>query len=557
MKRILVNHKKIPNTSNRYDLTRFLYSGGAFGRARDAYNKIEKGELGSPIAGREELITAFRDSLETALTIGGSEKTLIRTFTTLTEFVRFMETHNLNFNISELKQNYIEYSEDLFQISSMKKNARLTKDTAYAKASSLSTLFARILNIPRQGSLLKSTRLKYKRKRKSAVSKEDEKQNLEETFLFGNFLYELISTLSSKSILGRQPIVRTINHHSMNSYQLIISKGLRKDLIDAGNDTPAKQEVKHILEHNRWVLFNLRIQAEIMMFAAQTGMNPSQIYSLKRQQFDYKPLGEDYEVRSYKHRKGGEVLFKIFKSYKKMLQDHIKFINKFSPESDLLFPVFKKQGKGFTEFYGHFLSLKDILREYSIPWIPPSKIRNTRTNWLLRRSGDDDLTAKAAQHAQKTLRDKYELPSQQRAMVEITQFWNKHDSIEQSNLQKSVISSECNGIPEAVEGIPENIVEPNCVNPSGCLWCKHLRDLDNFDYIWSLTSMRHLKSIEAALTFKKDETPSDLSIERLTQKLDWYRKSSQKRNDWVEEAELRIEEGSYHPSWSSIIEFLE
>jgi hypothetical protein len=69
--------------------------------------------------------------------------------------------------------------------------------------------------------------------------------------------------------------------------------------------------------------------------------------------------------------------------------------------------------------------------------------------------------------------------------------------------------------------------------------------------------MRYLKTIEAALIFKIDETPSDLSIERLTQKLDWYRKSSKKRNDWVEEAELRIEEGSYHPSWSSIIEFLE
>lgn len=147
--------------------------------------------------------------------------------------------------------------------------------------------------------------------------------------------------------------------------------------------------------------------------------------------------------------------------------------------------------------------------------------------------------------------------TQQRAMVEITQFWNKHDSIEQTKLKKSVIASECNGIPEPTLGIPEDVVEPNCINPSGCLWCKHHRDLDNFDYIWSLMSMRYLKTIEAALTFKKDETPADLSIQRLTQKLDWYRKSSKKRNDWVEEAELRIEEGSYHPSWSSIIEFLE
>lgn len=556
MKRILINHKKIPENSYRYELTRFLYATGSFGKTRDSYIKIDNGELGSLIPERLELIEAFRDALETTLVLGGSIKTFPRFFHVLTEFVRFLETHNRNFSMAELKDNYFEYAEHLFQISRSKK-AKLKKESAYVKASSLSTLFARILNIPRQGSLLKSTRLKYKRKRKSAVSKEAEKQNLEETFLFGNFLYELISTLNSKSILGPQPIVRTINHHSIKNDQLIISKGLKKELIDDGIDTPAKQEVKHILEHNRWALFNLRIQAEIMMFAAQTGMNPSQIYSLKRQKYDFKPLGEEYEVRAYKHRKGGEVHFKVFKSYRKMLEAHLEFIQEFAPESGLLFPVFTKQGNGLTEFYGNFLNLKDTLNEYDIPWIPPSKLRNTRTNWLLRRSGDEDLTAKAAQHTQKTLRDKYEQPSQQRAMVEITQFWNKHDSIEQFHLQKSVISSECNGIPEAVEGIPENIVEPNCVNPSGCLWCKHHRDLNKLDYIWSLTSMRYLKTIEAALTFKKDETPSDLSIERLTQKLDWYRKSSKKRNDWVEEAELRIEEGSYHPSWSSIIEFLE
>jgi hypothetical protein len=69
--------------------------------------------------------------------------------------------------------------------------------------------------------------------------------------------------------------------------------------------------------------------------------------------------------------------------------------------------------------------------------------------------------------------------------------------------------------------------------------------------------MRHLKIIEASLVFKSEESPSDVVIERLTQKIDWFRDSSKKRSEWVDEAELRIEEGHYHPSWTSVIEFLE
>lgn len=552
MKRLLINHKKIPSSSNRFDLTRCLFSSGSFIGAKEFSNKFKQGLNEVPNHNRYELIESIIEAIETRLTMGGSLKTTTGSIHAITGFFQFLETKKLSFSLKDLKSNYFEYCEYLFQTSSQK-NARISNDTAYQYAASLSSLFGKVLGIPVQGSLVKQTRLSQKKKRKKAVSKDSEKQNLEDTFVLGAFLNELIQAIDSESVLGPQPIVKKIESNSVKCEFISISKGdshaIKKELLT--------KSVSKIQQGGRWALFNLRMQAEIMMFAAQTGMNPSQIYSLKRQQLDFKPLGEDYEVRSYKNRKGGQVLFKVFKSYKSMLQKHFEFIDEFASDSNLLFPYFKQSGKGFREFYGNFGMLKDTLNEHNIPWIPPSRLRNTRTNWLLRRSGDEGLTSKIAQHTQKTLRDKYELPSQQRAMVEITQFWNKHDSIEQTKLKKSVIASECNGIPEPILGIPEDVVEPNCINPSGCLWCKHHRDLDNFDYIWSLTSMRYLKTIEAALTFKKDETPADLSIQRLTQKLDWYSKSSKKRNEWVEEAELRIEEGSYHPSWSSIIEFLE
>jgi len=557
MKKISIENKRIIKNTERYDLTRLLYLGGASFKVQDAYKKISNGELQGPINEREELITAFRDALEASLVSGESIKTVSHKLYVLIHFIKFIEGNGFDFKISNLKENFLNFCENLFQDCILKVNPKIAKSSAYSKAAALSSLISKILDIPRQGSPLKDSRLKYSAIRKTAVSKKSEKQNLENSFILGSFLYELIQALSAESILGEQPIKFDLKNELLKFKKIVISKGLRKELVRNDIFTRQKKEVSSILKHNRWMLFNLRIQAEILVFTAQTGMNPSQIYNIKRQEYDYKALGENYEVRSYKPRKGGEVLFKIFKPYKKMLDDHIAFIKKFIPDSELLFPVFSKNGIGIVSPYGHFESLKDTLKENNIPWITPRMLRNTRINWLLRRSGDEDLTSIVAQHTKNVLRNNYELPSQQRAMVEITQFWNKHDPISKSHLQASVVLSECNGIPKASVHKPKNVLEPNCISPSGCLWCKNLRDLDNFEYVWSLFSMRHLKIIEASMVFKSEESPSDVVIERLTQKIDWFRDSSRKRSEWVDEAELRIAEGHYHPSWSSVIEFLE
>lgn len=557
MKKITIENKRTLKNKNKYDLTRLLYFGGASFKVQDAYKKISNGELQGPIDEREELITAFRDALEASLVSGESTRTVEYKIHVLVHFIKFIEINNFDFKISSLKENYLNFCENLFHDCNLKINPRIAKNTAYGQASTLSSLISKVLDLPKQGSPLRDTRLKYSPTRKPVVSKKSEKQNLENTFIFGRFLYELTQALSAESILGQQPIEIDVKNEALNLKKIVISKGFKKELVRKDIFTREKKEVSNILEHNRWMLFNLRIQAEILVFSSQTGMNPSQIYKTKRQEYDYKALGENYEVRSYKPRKGGEVLFKIFKPYKKMLDDHIAFIKRFTPDSELLFPLFSKNGIGIVSPCGHFDSLKDTLKENNIPWISPSVLRKTRINWLLRRSGDEDLTSTVAQHTKKVLRSKYELPSQQRAMVEITQFWNKHDPISKSHPQTSVVLSECNGIPQASGNKPKNVQEPNCISPSGCLWCKNLRDLDSFEYVWSLFSMRHLKIIEASLVFKSEESPSDVVIERLTQKIDWFRDSSKKRSEWVDEAELRIEEGHYHPSWTSVIEFLE
>jgi len=306
---------------------------------------------------------------------------------------------------------------------------------------------------------------------------------------------------------------------------------------------------------SRWTAVNIRIRAEFFIFIAQTGMNTSPARGIKRARYHYRSLGDSWEVREYKNRRGGSVLFRTYKSYKPFLVNYLKFIEHFFPDSDLLFPMFGEGGVS-VPLNKSYLNFIKLCKKYDIPWVPPKILRNTRTNWILRRSGDEDLTAEVAQHSKEVLRDKYEQPSQHRAMTQITRFWNKHDPIKYGELKGSVIGSQCNGKPEPLDSKPASIVDPDCVTPSGCLWCKHYRDLDTFDYVWLLLSMRYLKSIESSAAITREEVPADLVIARLTEKLSWYRTSSKKREKWVTEGEVRIEEGYFHPVWKGLIEFL-
>ncbi|MED5530243.1 MAG: hypothetical protein VYA99_07785, partial [Pseudomonadota bacterium] len=328
--------------------------------------------------------------------------------------------------------------------------------------------------------------------------------------------------------------------------------------ISAAKIATGRAPTKNINGTRRWQYVNLRVNAEFLVFLAHSGMNVSEAASLRKCSFKYKSSGDSWIVRSYKNRRGGEVEFTIYKSYKLFLENHLKFIRYFFPESPWLFPIISQNGLEIGSRYIYqYKLLKTFLSKYKIPWISPKTLRKTRVNWLLRRSGDENLTAEMAQHTINVLRGQYERPSQQRAMVEITRFWTRYDPIKKNQLKSSVIASDCNGIPKALPNIPHLVVKPNCINPSGCLWCKHHRDSDTADYVWSLTSMRHLKCIEAGDSKSRNPIAADDVIDRLSEKINWYRNSNDIRKSWTEEAEQRIKEGYYHPNWKNIIEFLE
>jgi len=141
-------------------------------------------------------------------------------------------------------------------------------------------------------------------------------------------------------------------------------------------------------------------------------------------------------------------------------------------------------------------------------------------------------------------------------MAETMRFWSKADPI-QARTQPAA-PGECNGQPSALTFAPRGATQPDCIHPSGCLWCVHHRDVDTLDYVLSITSFRHLKTVEVSKLRvqrgKDDEQhPARLSIERLSQKLKWFMDSNARRRGWVEEALACVEEGRYHPDWERLI----
>lgn len=566
-----------PGHGSRSDLKRFLYRGGASRRSNEVFQQISRGDLGDPQQDRLDLLRAIKEELEDRLYSGQSLNSVPHYLNTLTGFLRFLDDREYSFSLSNLEANYLEYSEYLF-FRCRKKGEGLSQRSAYTHAATLSTIFGSILSIPESVRLINRTRLRSVQGSKKAVSKGAEKQNLEATFKQGNFLVDLVINLSKDSVYGPLPLRIPLRAGLIDGDEVLLYAGLQELewTATSGIDETHRQrsQYRDALKRRgpvsdisprkfgakRWHLVNLRVQAEFLIFLAQTGMNLTQARELGRAELKYKPLGNSWQVKSYKNRKGGEVIFRIYKSYKPFLNKYRAFVDHFFPDSPYLFPQFDKIGKGESSIRTgliHFQMLRQLFEIHELAWITPSMLRNTRVNWLLRRSGDLDLTAEMAQHSRGVLRDQYERPSQQRAMAEVTQFWSQHDPIQRSDLKTSVISSTCDGNPASMIDRPEVVVEPNCVNPSGCLWCRHHRDVDSEDYIWSLSSFRHLKILEASMTLSREEVPADFVISRLSEKLVWFKSSSSERAVWVAEAQARIEEGYYHPGWSTIIQILE
>lgn len=550
-----------------WDLQRLIYKGGARTNVKMVAAMIDSGKLGQPLTERVELVRQIHEVMDNYLERGGRRRTVESQINATVYIFRWADESGHELSISTIEQSYRHWTDSLLHNVQIIKG--FSENTAYDIGSRVGWILDRIL--VRDKPIIKTTRLRRPKKGPRAVSPQADKQNLEETFAFGNFLLDISDGLSVDAINGSLPVrIPLRNGQELEEW----SRLKRPETLKPANSkypAQARQAAKRAaLNRTKWEgdftlrtrypLINLRIEAEMFMLMGQPAVNLAQAHQLRMDQWSYKPSNHGYEVRAYKHRRGGPVVFEIYSSYRQVFERYLKWRAAIFPDDPdgLLFPLLGRGGGQPTRRHERppaFERLKRACKQAGVKYLPPGALRNTNVNWMLRRSNDPDLTAAEKQHSTKTLLGVYEKPSLQRAMVQVSEFWAKYDPA-----QAAAGPGSCLGkVPEPISDIPEMATKPDCVTPAGCLFCTHQRDIDSLDHIWSLASYRLLKSFELRAQIetksnKAKQHPAEAAIERLTAKLDFIASSSLQRSEWVKEALLRLEEGRYHPDWAGKIE---
>lgn len=539
-----------------------LWRGAAASNTRKVLAKISRGELGRPVEKRLDLITLVFEFLQAEVAEGASDETIRNFFGVLRFLYAFVDRQQGDVELANVREWFKAWVESLYQ----RVRLRQMKDrVAYHQGKTVAGLLARAMEVPFV-SIAKGTRLKKPRKSKQALGAETEKENLAQTQSFGGDLLDIVDSLSFDSCMGPLPVQVKLQSTGQ-SHDLWC--GLRPaDRVlaetDAENRLLGSPKVirafrnRRSLEptrEERFMVINLRICAEFLIFVAQTGMNKAQAMTLTSGDFRYESIFDGYAVRKYKGRKKGQVEFEIYSEYRPYFERYLEFRRQALPEgySQLLFPVFTRNcappGAGFN-----IENVRRFLAKLGRPFIAPLTLRGTRVNWLARAAGDNALVAEMAQHEVETLERIYLKPNHQVAAIEWATYFQEVEDL----LQAAPAPGACaSPTPERLADVSEHAPEPDCRNPAGCLFCDLYRGIDGLDYAWSMASFRALKRLELAKYKRVGADPPTnvplMVVERINDILAEFALRSDAHVDWIQEAEARCSDEDYHPRWAGFI----
>lgn len=545
-----------------WDLRPWLYRGGAKANAKEVSTLIENEKLGRPLNERIELVRSIHEALLNSLGRGETRSTVFHRITTMRCFFQWADNESgAELSLDTVEVLYRNWCDALLHRARV---AREIKEyTAYTYCSGVGTLLDKVLE--RATPLIRTTRIKRRTPSPRAVSPKADKQNLQEAFAFGHFLLDLADGLSVHAIWGSLPVrIPLRNGKTLEDWSGRIPITTLK--------TPNPNRPAHRNRSNekrsarlraaweaeksfrtRYSLINLRIMAEMLMLMGQPGVNLAQAHQLRMDQWRYKSSKNGYEVRTYKHRRSGSVVFEIYSEYRAVFERYLAWRKLIFPNDPdgLVFPLIGCNGKPAQRRLDRApstVTFQRVCKRAGVKYVSPQALRSTNVNWMLRRSGDPELTAQEKQHSKQTLLRVYERPSLQRALVQTQVFWDKYDPALAAPGPGTCKSN----FPEPISEIPTSAPRPDCTTPAGCLFCVHQRDIDSFDHVWSLETFRYLKVLEQSKT-AASESAALATIDRITSKLDTIKASSAKRAEWVQEVRTRTEEGRFHPAWEGLI----
>jgi len=547
-----------------WNLLPLLYRGGTRENVRNVLEKIDAGLLGKPIESRISLVDGIHQHINHWMVSGRSQHTAKIKFNIIRSFFGWCETNNHEITVESIETSVIAWSS--FQLQRERSNIiQLTSSSGLV--STLCAIFDDVLGL--KSKLHSKTSVHHPRsKRKKPGAGQSNKQSLEEAYQFGHVLYDITLGLSAETIRGTLPVKIPLRIGG----ELIEWSRLRPDSIVKRLNSPDvaphhKRETEqtraaYIADtslRTRHPLVNLRLEAELLIFIAETGLPLAVAYALPCRKYTYKSIIGGYELHQiYKARAEREILGEIHSEYRSVFENYIKWRNEIFPDDEdgLLFPLRSGMGRA-THEAPTFGALHKRCDKLSIPFIGARRLRNLKVNFLLRETQSPALTAEMAQHTVETLFRNYHEPNHQTAVIEISRFHALHDP-----------SLTPPGPGVCVEFNPTSLfVESNsipiadCLSPSGCLFCLQQRDIESEDHVWSLLTFSHLKTLELSRNspLGKDPLlhPAHSTVLRIASKIELFERHTALGKIWIINSKEKVAEGDYHPKWAGFIRLAE
>lgn len=536
-----------------WSLNSLLYEGVSALPMNESAQFILNNQLPRPSKKRVALASIFYETLKADLASGKSQNTVKNLTQKLRAFYAWGDKHNQEMTVNNIERAFINWCDWNLE----KTRTSVEKKTdPFNRVVGVGGIIDRALN--RHQKIMTLTRLRHQ-KAKSNWNRKSDRINFSKLFEFGSALLDICTSLDEDTVYGDLPaIVKFRSGQRIELWSGLYSPEKLKH--ESMRDRQAiKIRNAYIAEKSwrtRFPLMNLRIEAEILTFIAQTQMNLAQVMTMPAGKFAYQSFTGGYHVsRVYKERKSGETEFDIYSEYRTHFDNYLKWRDALYPNNDLLFPLRSHFGRRQSAQY-NFQSVKRIMSKLDIEVILPRELRLCKVNWLLRKTNDPLLTSEMAQHTELTLLTSYERPNHQTALAEISRFHQKTDPAFAA--PGPVICVKV--APEATEASPKEAPKPDCTNPAGCLFCIHQRDIAEFDHVWSLMSYRYLKSLELAVhrpnKLTKNDHPAFLAVNAITTKLEAF-ESDEQFLPWIAESATRVQEGVYHPKWDGFIKLAE
>jgi hypothetical protein len=278
---------KFGRRETQWTLSPLLYKGGAAVPINKVAQPIASGELGQPLNERVILVRKLHDELTTGLVAGGKKSTAGAAILALSTFFTWAEQAERPLSMETVATTYVAWADYLLYKVRVEKTFSIS--TAYGKARIVGALLDYCLD--RVKPLLVTTALREQKHTASVLGVAADKQNLADTFDFGHMLTDICAALSEDVVFGPLPVqisLRRGGHLVLYNKLPELHKRQPKDKTAKEAHLRVRAPLVERDITKRSVIINTRIEAELLLFIAQTGMNLTQAQQLTTRHFSYK-----------------------------------------------------------------------------------------------------------------------------------------------------------------------------------------------------------------------------------------------------------------------------